>query len=324
MASRPAIQDIHEAAERIRPWVHRTPVLTSTTLNSMCDADIFFKCENFQKGGAFKIRGAANAIFSLGEKEALKGVATHSSGNHAAALALAAGWRGIKAYVVMPENAPLVKKEAVAGYGAEITLCESTLQGRETALMQVVNRTGASFIHPYNDTRVISGQGTAALELCDSVPDLDGVIAPVGGGGLLSGTAIAVSAVAPETLIFGAEPENADDAYRSLRAGRIIPSENPDTIADGLRTSLGGLTFPIIQELVHHIMLVSEEDIRRAMRLIWERMKIVVEPSSAVPLGALLAHRQTLPGKKIGIILSGGNVDLSTLSWDMKNRTTQQ
>ena len=320
MAMRPTLQDIQQAAERIKPWVHQTPVLTSSTLNSMCDAEVFFKCENFQRGGAFKIRGATNAVFSLGEEEALKGVATHSSGNHAAALALAAGWRGIKAYVVMPENAPLVKKEAVAGYGAKITFCEPTLRGRETALAQVVNRTGAHFIHPYNDTRVISGQGTATLELCEEIPDLDVVIAPVGGGGLLSGTAIAASASRAETLVFGAEPENADDAYQSLKAGKIIPSENPDTIADGLLTSLGDLTFPIIQALVRDIVRVSEEDILRTMRLIWERMKIIVEPSSAVPLGALVAHRQALPGQRIGIILSGGNVDLSTLPWDRKNR----
>jgi len=324
MAARPTIRDIRQAAERIQPWVHQTPVLTSSTLNTMCDAEIFFKCENFQKGGAFKIRGATNAVFSLGGDEARKGVATHSSGNHAAALALAAGWRGIRAYVVMPENAPPVKKDAVAGYGAEITFCEPTPRGRETVLAQVVNRTGARFIHPYNDTRVISGQGTAALELCEKVPDLDVVIAPVGGGGLLSGTAIAVSAATTETFVFGAEPENADDTYRSLKAGKIVPSENPDTIADGLLTSLGDLTFPIIQALVRDIVTVSEEDILRAMRLIWERMKIIVEPSSAVPLGALLAHRQALPGQRIGIILSGGNVDLSTLPWERKNRMMQK
>ncbi|MBW2093494.1 MAG: pyridoxal-phosphate dependent enzyme [Deltaproteobacteria bacterium] len=323
MATRPTIRDIREAAKRIQPWVHQTPVLTSSTLNDLCDAEIFFKCENFQRGGAFKIRGATNAVFSLEEEEAGKGVATHSSGNHAAALALAAGWRGIKAHVVMPENAPRVKKEAVAGYGAEITFCEPTLRGRETALAQVVNRTGARFIHPYNDTMVISGQGTAALELCEKVPDLDVVIVPVGGGGLLSGTAIAVSGATAAIPVFGAEPENADDAYRSLKAGKIIPSENPDTIADGLLTSLGDLTFPIIQALVRDIVRVSEEDILRAMRLIWERMKIIVEPSSAVPLGALLAHRKALPGHRVGIILSGGNVDLSTLPWERKNRMMQ-
>lgn len=324
MAARATIRDIREAAVRIQPWVHQTPVLTSSTLNTMCDAEIFFKCENFQRGGAFKIRGATNAVFSLGEEEALKGVATHSSGNHAAALALAAGWRGIKAYVVMPENAPPVKKEAVAGYGAEITFCEPTLRDREAVLAQVVNRTGARFIHPYNDTRVLSGQGTAALEFCEKVPDLDVVIAPVGGGGLLSGTAIAVSAATTKTLVFGAEPENADDAYRSLKAGKIVPSENPDTIADGLLTSLGDLTFPIIQALVRDIVTVSEAEILRAMRLIWERMKIIIEPSSAVPLAALLTHRQALPGRRIGIILSGGNVDLSTLPWEKENRMLQK
>jgi threonine dehydratase len=316
MATRPTIHDIRQAAERISPWVHQTPVLTSATLNAMGNAEIFFKCENFQKGGAFKIRGAANAVFSLGEEEARKGVATHSSGNHAAALALAAGWRGIKSHVVMPGNAPRVKKEAVAGYGAEITFCDPTLEAREKTLAGVLKRTGAIFIHPYNDYRVISGQGTAALELCEEVPELDAVIAPVGGGGLLSGTAIAVSGATRGTLVFGAEPERADDAYRSLRAGKIIPSENPDTIADGLRTSLGKLTFPIIQEFVKDILRVSEKDILASMLLIWERMKIIVEPSSAVPLGALLANRSALAGEKIGIILSGGNVDLSALPWN--------
>jgi len=321
MAEGPTIVQIKRAHKRIRPYIHRTPVLTCTTLNNMCDAEIFFKCENFQKGGAFKIRGATNAVFSLGEKEALKGVATHSSGNHAAALALAASWRGIKAYVVMPENAPEVKKEAVAGYGAEIHFCKPTLEEREKGLAHVVAGTGASFIHPYNDYRVISGQGTAALELCEEIPELDMVIAPVGGGGLLAGTAITVSALFPGTLVYGAEPERADDAYRSLKAGKIIPSEDPDTIADGLLTSLGDLTFPIIQEFVRDIVTVSEEGIMNAMQYIWERMKIIVEPSSAVPLGALLTNSSALSGQRIGIILSGGNVDLSTLPWNERKRT---
>ena len=323
MTAQPTILDVRQAAERINPWVHHTPVLTSATLNNMCDAEIFFKCENFQKAGAFKIRGTANAVFSLGEKEARRGVAAHSSGNHAAALALAAGWRGIKAYVVMPENASRVKKEAVAGYGANITFCEPTQAAREEALAQVIDRTGARAIHPYNDYRVISGQGTAALELCEKIPDLDLVIAPVGGGGLLSGSAIAVSGATSGTLVFGAEPERADDAYRSLRAGRIVPSEDPDTIADGLLTSLGNLTFPIIQESVKDILRVSEKAIIKAMHLIWERMKIIVEPSSAVALGALLSNRPVLPGWKIGIILSGGNVDLSVLPWDEEKRIIQ-
>jgi threonine dehydratase len=281
----------------------------------MCGTEIFFKCENFQKVGAFKIRGATNAVFSLGDKQASQGVATHSSGNHAAALALAASWRGIKAYVVMPENAPEVKRNAVANYGAEIIFCKPTLDAREEGLADVVDRTGATFIHPYNDYRVISGQGTAALELCEQIPDLDIVMTPVGGGGLLSGTAIAISAISPETYVIAAEPERADDAYRSFHAGRIIPSDNPDTIADGLRTSLGDLTFPIIRRYVKEIVTVSEQGIVKAMRSIWERMKIIVEPSAAVPLGALLTKPIDLSGKRIGVILSGGNVDLANLPW---------
>jgi len=311
----PTIKEIREAAERIRPFIHCTPVLTCSTLNRMCGAEMFFKCENFQKVGAFKIRGATNAVFSLGDKEASQGVATHSSGNHAAALALAARWRGIKAYVVMPEDAPQVKRDAVANYGAEITFCKPTLKAREEGLAQVVDRTGATFIHPYNDYRVISGQGTAALELCEEIPDLDIVMTPVGGGGLLSGTALAVSAISSGTHVIAAEPERADDAYRSFHAGRIIPSENPDTMADGLRTSLGDLTFPIIRRYVKEIVTVSEEGIVKAMRSIWERMKIIVEPSAAVPLAVLLTKRTEISGNRIGIILSGGNADLANLPW---------
>lgn len=311
----PSIREIREAAERIKPFVHHTPVLTCNSLNRMCEGEIFFKCENFQKVGAFKIRGATNAVFSLGDKEASQGVATHSSGNHAAALALAARWRGIKAHVVMPENAPDIKRNAVAGYGAEITICKPTLDAREKGLAEVVDLTGATFIHPYNDHRVISGQGTAALELCEEIPDLDIVMTPVGGGGLLGGTAIAVSAISPNTQVIAAEPERADDAYRSFRGGRIIPVNNPDTIADGLRTSLGDLTFPIIRKYVKEIVTVSEEGIIQAMRCIWERMKIIVEPSAAVPLGAILAKPIEFSGKRIGIIVSGGNVDLSNLPW---------
>jgi threonine dehydratase len=313
--SEPTIGEIREASGRIRSFVHRTPVLTSTSLNKMCKMEIFFKCENFQKAGAFKIRGATNAVFALGEKEASRGVATHSSGNHGAALALAARWRGIKAYVVMPGNAPHVKRQAVASYGAEIVFCRPTLQAREEGLEKVLDRTGATFIHPYNDYRVISGQGTAALELCEEIPDLDIVMAPVGGGGLLGGTAIAVSAISPQTLIIAAEPERADDAYRSFHAGSIIPADNPDTIADGLRTTLGDLTFPIIRRYVKDILTVSEEGIVQAMRSIWERMKIIVEPSAAVPLATLLVNRREFSGKRIGVILSGGNVDLEHLPW---------
>jgi len=315
MMNEPTIKEIREASERIKPFVHLTPVLTCSSLNQMCKMEIFFKCENFQKAGAFKIRGAANAVFTLGVKEASRGVATHSSGNHAAALALAARWRGIKAYVVMPENAPHVKRDAVANYGAEIMVCKPTLEAREEGLRKVLDVTGAAFIHPYNDYRVISGQGTAALELCEEIPGLDIVMAPVGGGGLLSGTAIAVSTISPQTLIIAAEPQRADDAYRSFHVGRLIPANNPDTIADGLRTSLGDLTFPIIRRYVKDIFTVSEEAIVKAMCYIWERMKIIVEPSAAVPLGALLTKRTGLSGKRIGVILSGGNVDLANLPW---------
>jgi len=282
----------------------------------MSEAELFFKCENFQKVGAFKIRGATNAVFILSNKEAMKGVATHSSGNHAAALALAARLRGIKAYVVMPNNAPQIKRAAVAGYGAEIILCQPTLKAREEGLAEVVDKTGATFIHPYNDYRVIAGQGTAALELCEEIPNLDIMMTPVGGGGLLSGTAITVSAISPKTQIIAAEPEKADDAYRSFHAGRIIPSVNPDTIADGLLTSLGSLTFPIIKHYVNDIVTVTEEAIVHAMRTIWERMKIIVEPSAAVPLGAILSKCISVSGKRIGIILSGGNVDLANLPWN--------
>ena len=313
--NQPTIREIKQAAERIRAYVHRTPVLTCTGINRMFDSEIFFKCENFQKAGAFKIRGATNAVFCLEQNEAFQGVATHSSGNHGAALALAATWRGIKAYVVMPENAPPVKQRAVTEYGAEIVFCKPTLEAREETLAHVVARTEAAFIHPYNDYRVICGQGTVALELCEAISDMDVVMAPVGGGGLLSGTAVAVSALSPKTQIIGAEPEKADDAYRSFHAGRIIPADKPMTIADGLRTSLGSLTFPIIRKRVKDILTVSEEEIISAMRLIWERMKIVVEPSAAVPLGALLTRTRQFSGKRIGIILSGGNVDLERLPW---------
>jgi threonine dehydratase len=311
----PTIDDIRAAAERISPYIHRTPVLTCSALDRFCGGKIFFKCENFQKVGAFKMRGATNAVFSLSDEEVSRGVATHSSGNHAAALALSARCRGIKAYVVMPENAPDVKREAVSGYGAEISFCKPTLAARKAGLADVIDRTGAAFVHPYNDIRVISGQGTAALELCVQAPDLDVIMAPVGGGGLLSGTAIAASGTSPRPLVIAAEPEMADDAFRSLQAGRIIPSENPDTIADGLRTSLGDLTFPIIRKHVSDIITVTEEAIATAMRLVWERMKIVVEPSAAVPVGALLTKRSQIPGDRIGVILSGGNVNLARLPW---------
>jgi len=309
----PVFPQILEAASRIAPFVHRTPVLTCRSLDRIYGAGLFFKCENLQKVGAFKIRGATNAVFCLGEEEASRGVATHSSGNHAAALAQAARWRAIPCYVVMPRDAPEVKKKAVEGYGAQITFCEPTLQAREQTLQAIVRATGATFIHPYNHPRVIEGQGTVAMELLEEVPSLDAVVVPVGGGGLLSGTALAISARSPRTMVLAGEPERADDAIRSLREGRILPPQNPDTVADGLRTSLGTLTFPIIQRLVHSIFPVSEEAILEAMRDIWERMKLVVEPSGAVPLAAVKVSGRLLEGKRVGIILSGGNVDLDRL-----------
>ncbi len=313
--SAPTLNDIRQAATRIAPYAFRTPILTCSEVNRMCSAELHFKCENFQKVGAFKVRGAANAVFSFSEAEAERGVATHSSGNHAAALAFAARQRKVPAHIVMPDNAPQAKKDNVARYGARITFCEPTLQAREETLAQVVAKTGAVVVHPYDDYRVIAGQGTCALELMQDVPDLDVVIAPVGGGGLLAGTAIAVSELSPETRVIAAEPANADDAARSFRAGHIIPSENPQTVADGLLTSLGGRNFPIIMNRVFNIMTVPEDAIIDAMRLIWERMKIVIEPSAAVPLAALRLHRDEILGQRIGIILSGGNVDLDRLPW---------
>lgn len=309
----PAFQDIVAAHERIRPFIHRTPVLSSISINQMLDTELYFKCENFQKVGAFKFRGACNAVFSLSEAEASRGVATHSSGNHAAALALAARMRKIPSYIVMPENAPRIKKVAVAGYGARITYCEPTLQAREETLERVVRETGAVFIHPYNNPLVISGQGTACKELLEDKAGLDCILSPVGGGGLLSGTALTAMALAPGTRVFGAEPRNADDAFQSFHSGNIVPSLNPKTIADGLLTSLGSLTFPLIRKHVHDILLVDENTIIEAMRMIWERMKIVVEPSSSVTLGAIMLNPSVFKGKKCGLILSGGNVDLKKL-----------
>ena len=311
----PTLSDIQQAATRIRPYAHRTPVFTCTSLNQLVSAEVFCKCENFQKVGAFKFRGACNAVFALSAVEAQRGVATHSSGNHAAALALAARLRGIPAWIVMPKTAPAVKKAAVAGYGGQIVFCEPTLAARETTLAQVVAETGATFIPPYNHAYVIAGQGTAAVELCADVPGLDVILAPVGGGGLVSGTALAVAALSPGTRVIAAEPAGADDAYRSLQAGHILPSVHPKTIADGLLTSLGELTFAIIQRHVEQIVTVSEEAIIRAMRTVWERLKIIIEPSAAVPIGALLEQHIDLRGKRLGVILSGGNVDLDRLPW---------
>lgn len=312
------LQDIYTAAARIRWYIHRTPVLTNQSLNDVVGAQVFLKCENLQKVGAFKFRGACNAVFSLSDEEAKCGVATHSSGNHAQALALAARVRGIPAHIVMPENAPSVKKVAVAAYGGQITFCEPTLEARESTLAKVVEKTGASVVHPYNDVRVIAGQGTAALELLEDVPDLDVILAPVGGGGLLSGTAIAATETRPGIRVIAGEPEMADDAYRSMREGKIVPSVKPRTIADGLLTSLGTLTFPVIQQRVEQIVPVSEKGIIEAMRFIWERAKIVIEPSAAVPVGVLWEKKIDLTGLRVGVILSGGNVDLEKLPWNSR------
>jgi threonine dehydratase len=311
----PKLSDIRAAAERIRPYAHRTPVLTCSSLDAMTGARLFFKCENLQKVGAFKFRGACNAVFSLGADEASRGVATHSSGNHAAALSLAARLRGIPAHVVMPSTSRAVKRSAVAGYGGRIVPCEPTLAARERTLAEVVAETGAAVVHPYNDPRVIAGQGTAAMELLEDVPDLDVVMTPVGGGGLLSGTAISVSSLSPSTRVVAAEPAGADDAFRSLQEGRIVPSVNPQTVCDGLLTSLGTLTFAIIRERVDRIVTVSDAFTIEAMRHVWERMKLVIEPSAAVTMGALLEGKLPVRGLRVGIILSGGNVDLSELPW---------
>jgi len=309
----PEYQDIEKAHERIAPYIHRTPVLTSQGINRLFDAEIFFKCENFQKAGAFKFRGATNALMMLDKESAGRGVGTHSSGNHAAALALAAGMRGIDAYIVMPHTAPQIKKDAVKAYGGKITFCEPTLESREKTMEQVIRQTGAVFIPSYNHFDIISGQGTAAKELIEDTGNLDMVLAPVGGGGLMSGTAIATTAMLPDAKVIAAEPANADDACRSFHAGEIFPSVHPDTIADGLLTSLGTMTFAIIRRKVHDVVTVTEGDIIDAMRMIWERMKIIVEPSGAVPFAVITGNRIDCKGKRVGIILSGGNVDLGKL-----------
>lgn len=309
----PEFKNIEQAHELIKPFVHRTPVLSSGTLNRILNCELHFKCENLQKVGAFKFRGACNAVFSLSDADTTRGVCTHSSGNHAAALSLAAAMRGIPAYIVMPRTAPSIKKEAVQSYGGQITFCEPTLEARETTLSKIAAETGAVEIHPYTNFNVICGQGTATKELIEDAGLFDVIMCPVGGGGLLSGTAITARALNPQALVIAAEPEGADDAFRSFHAHKLIPSVNPKTIADGLLTSVGEINFRIIQRKTDQIVTVSERGIVRAMRLIWERMKIIVEPSSSVPLAAILENKLDVRGKKVGIILSGGNVDLEKL-----------
>lgn len=302
-------QSIIDAHHRIRPFIHDTPVMTSTSVDEIAGCTLFFKTENFQKVGAFKARGAMNAVLCLSREERARGVATHSSGNHAQALARAAKIMGTKSYIVMPRTAPSIKKQGVAGYGGEIFECEPTLLSREDTLMKVVEEKGAHVIHPFNNYDVIAGQATAAKELFEDIDYLNYIITPVGGGGLLSGTGLAANFFSPQTVVIGAEPEGADDAYRSLESGMIEPSQS-DSVADGLLTTLGTKTFPIIQETVKKIITVSDVEIIKAMRIIWERLKIIVEPSAAVPFAAVLKEKSQFRNKNVGIIISGGNVDL--------------
>jgi threonine dehydratase len=310
----PTRSDIEQAHERIKVYIHHTPILTSNSLDELAGCELYFKCENFQKVGAFKARGAMNAVLALSREERAKGVATHSSGNHAQALARAAKIMGIKSYIVMPHTAPEIKKKGVKGYGGEIFECEPTLAARESTLAQVIKDTGAVEIHPFNNYDVIAGQATAAKELIEEIAGLDFIVAPVGGGGLLSGTALAAKYFAPNTKIIAGEPELANDAWRSLRSGQIEPALPPTTIADGLLTSLGDKTFPIIRENVREIITASDKEIITAMRWIWERLKITIEPSCAVPFAAVLKEKAIFINKKVGIILSGGNVDLNKIS----------
>ncbi len=309
----PDLETIRAAHRRIAPHIHRTPVMTSASLAALAGAQLYFKCENLQKTGSFKIRGATNAICSLSEEEAARGVVTHSSGNHAAAVALAARWRGIRAWIVMPANAPEAKRRAVEAYGGQITFCEPTLEAREAAAAEIMRKTGAALVHPFDDDRIIAGQATAAVELLEEVPDLDFILAPVSGGGLLSGTAIAAKSLRPTIRVIGCEPKNADDAHRSLAAGRLELLINANTMADGLRASLAERTFAILCRHVEQIALVSEEEIVSAMQQVWERMKLVIEASAAVGVAPLLEHKLPVQGKKVGVILSGGNVDLGRL-----------
>lgn len=312
----PTFKDIQTAHDRIKPYIHHTPLLTSRLFDEWTGGSLFFKCENFQKVAAFKARGAFNTVFSLSDEEAERGIVTHSSGNHAAAVALAAKTRGVPAYIVMPENSPQIKKNAVMSYGGEIIYCGNTQADRENTAAEVMQRTGAIFVHPYNDLRVITGQATCAKEVLEDIPNLDFILAPVSGGGLLAGTALSAKSINPHIQVIGCEPEEADDAFRSHRDGKIYPAITPPTtICDGLRTSLGTLTFPIIQEQVSAIHTVSEDAIIHAMRKVWEVLKIIIEPSCAVPVAVLLEKKLDVRDKRVGIILTGGNVDLDRLAW---------
>ncbi len=311
----PTYDDVIAAHERITPHIHRTPVLTSSYLNELTGAELFFKCENFQKAGAFKVRGASNAVFGLSDAEARNGVATHSSGNHGSSLAYAAGRRGIPCHVVMPRTAPQAKKDAVLGYGGIITECEPSTTSREEVFAKIHAETGADFVHPYNDPRVIAGQGTCSRELLEQTDGLDAVIAPIGGGGMISGTCLTLSNIAPEVKVYAAEPEQADDAARSFRAGHIIADDAPVTVADGLKVPLKELTWHFVQRHVTDILTASEDEIIAAMLLTWQRMKIVMEASCAVPLATILKNPEVFRGKRVGVIITGGNVDLKKLPW---------
>jgi threonine dehydratase len=311
----PTIEDMLAAHDRIAPHIHRTPVLTSSYFNELTGAQLFFKCENFQKAGAFKVRGASNAVFGLSDEMAKRGVATHSSGNHALSLSYAAGRRGIPCHVVMPRTAPEAKKAAVRGYGGIITECEPSTSSREEIFAQVEARTGAEFVHPYNDPRVIAGQGTCSRELLEQTDGLDMVIAPIGGGGMISGTCLTLSHMAPEVKIIAAEPEMADDAYRSFKAGHIIADDAPQTIADGLKVPLKNLTWHFVSHHVTDILTASEQEIIDAMKMTWQRMKIVIEASCAVPMATILKNKEMFAGKRVGVIITGGNVDMDTLPW---------
>lgn len=311
----PTYQDMLAAHDRIAPYIHKTPVLTSSFLNELTGAQLFFKCENFQKAGAFKVRGASNAVFGLSEKDAANGVCTHSSGNHALSLSYAAGRRGIPCNVVMPRTAPQAKKDAVIGYGGTITECEPSTSSREAVFAEVQAATGGDFVHPYNDPRVIAGQGTCSRELVEQTDGLDFVVAPIGGGGMISGTCLTLSNIAPETQIIAAEPEMADDAHRSFKAGHIIADDAPETVADGLKVPLKDLTWHFVSNHVSDILTASEDEIVEAMKLTWKRMKIVMEASSAVPLATIIKHKDRFAGKRVGIIITGGNVDLDLLPW---------
>ena len=311
----PTYDDVLAAHARIAPHIHRTPILTSSYLDALTGASLFFKCENFQKAGAFKVRGASNAVFGLSDADAARGVATHSSGNHALSLSYAAGRRGIPCAVVMPRTAPQAKKDAVRGSGGTITECEPSTTSREDVFARVQAQTGADFVHPYNDPRVIAGQATCSRELMDQVQGLEQVIAPIGGGGMISGTCLTLSAIAPKVQIFAAEPKQADDAFRSLRAGHIIADDAPDTVADGLKVPLKDLTWHFVKSRVTDILTASEQEIIEAMRLTWARMKIVIEPSCAVPLATILKNADVFRGRRVGVIITGGNVDLDKLPW---------